>query len=301
MALRIMAGAFSQVQREVHQTPSQRRPLLRAIQKLRGGRAVVSFFNRFNGDFPLSHTDADMIEEVLCNTDCSKGVTLILDAPGGDGLAAERIIQVCRSYSGTSEFETIVPARAKSAATMVCLGANKILLSPTSELGPIDPQIYRDIGLGRPSWVAAEHYIKSYDALFKEAVSLSQGHIEPYLQQLGKFNVVDIQSLRTAQQLSVQIAVSSLRRGMLSGKSDADITALIKPFTDPTLTLAHGRALNHENCTACQLAIELMALDSRLWKNVWDLYMRSKFVVESTNTCKLVESVTSSNSMTVAL
>ncbi|GAH14065.1 unnamed protein product, partial [marine sediment metagenome] len=41
--------------------------------------------------------------------DLSKGLALIINSPGGSGLAAERIINVCRSYSGTEEFWAIVP------------------------------------------------------------------------------------------------------------------------------------------------------------------------------------------------
>jgi ClpP class serine protease len=144
---------------------------------------VVSFFISFFSQLPLFFKDADMVEEVLSNTDCSKGVTLILDAPGGDGLAAERIIQICKSYS-KGDFETIVPARAKSAATMICLGSDRIFLSPTSELGPIDPQVYYG-----GKWIAARHKVATYDELFDAATKLVAGKIEPYLQQLGKFGL----------------------------------------------------------------------------------------------------------------
>jgi len=78
--------------------------------------------------------------------------------------AAERMIQVCRSYSG-SDFEAIVPARAKSAATMVCLGSDRILMSPTSELGPVDPQVYNGAEPSQKTWVAAHHVITTYDKL----------------------------------------------------------------------------------------------------------------------------------------
>ena len=60
----------------------------------------------------------------------------MINSPGGSGLAAERMINVLRSYSGIGEYWAIVPAKAKSAATMVCLGASKILMGPASELGP---------------------------------------------------------------------------------------------------------------------------------------------------------------------
>src|SRR2546430_2367632 len=176
-------AAYSEILKEIHQQHELRKPLLKKIADLRNGRAVVSFFISFGYELPLSHQDADMIEEVLTDADTSKGVTLILDAPGGDGLAAERIIQICRQYS-KKDFETIVPARAKSAATMVCLGSDRILMSPTSELGPIDPQEPMKLHGDRWEWVAAYHAIKTYDNLLNRAVKLKSGHIEPYLQQL---------------------------------------------------------------------------------------------------------------------
>ena len=103
---------------------------------------VVAFFTSFVFDVQLNNGDVDMIEEVLQNSDLKgKHLVLILDCPGGDGLAAERLINVCRSYS-TDGYTVLVPKQAKSAATMICLGANRIIMSHTSELGPrLDPQI----------------------------------------------------------------------------------------------------------------------------------------------------------------
>lgn len=288
-----MAGTFANIQKEVGQDHSLRAPYLKEIEKNRGGRAIISFFISFQSQTPLSQVDADMIEEILVNTDTSRGVTLILDAPGGDGLAAERIIQVCKAHSD-GDFETIVPSRAKSAATMVCLGSDRIIMSPTSELGPIDPQIPFKIG-EQWQWVAAHHVIKTYDKLMGDAIGLTQGHIEPYLQQLSQFNATQIEMLRASTKLSESIAVSSLQKGMMNEKGEDEIKDNIKLFTDPEATLSHGRALNHDMLKDCGLNIELIDLNEELWKNVWNLYMRSKFVVDRDDFgSKLVETLENS-------
>lgn len=92
---------FQTVLQESNQAFELRQPLYRRLAELREGRAVVSFFASFaDPSVHLVQPDADMVEEVLANSDCSKGISLILNAPGGDGLAAERMIRVCRSYSG---------------------------------------------------------------------------------------------------------------------------------------------------------------------------------------------------------
>lgn len=280
-------STFKAIQTEVNQGPSQRLPYLREIEQLRGGRTVLSFFSSFSSNIALSAPDADMIEEVLINSDNAKGVSLLLDSPGGDGLAAERIIQICRNYS-RGDFEVIVPARAKSAATMVCLGADQILMSPTSELGPIDPQVLFDMGQGA-QWTPAHSIIATYDELFKNAVNLKAGEITPYLQQLGHFNAVYVKQLRTAAALSEKIAVSSLGTGMMAKKKPGAIKNKIKPFLDPDYTSSHGRGITADLAKQCDLKVVDIDPSSELWKSVWGLYLRSKFVVENTQVSTLIE------------
>ncbi len=64
---------------------------------------------------------------------------LILETPGGDGVAAEDIVKLLRSRF--EEVNVIVPGIAKSAGTIIAMGANDILMEPVSALGPIDAQI----------------------------------------------------------------------------------------------------------------------------------------------------------------
>lgn len=177
---------------------------------------------------------------------------------------------------------------------MVCLGSDRIVMSSTSELGPIDPQVPMDLeGNSQRQWVAVHYITKSYDDLFAGAVS-SQGRIDPYLQQLSKFNAVHVESLRAASKLSEDIAIRSLQRGMLTGKGEDEMRDLIKPFTDPGLTMSHGRRINFERARECGLTVELVDTDSELWRVVWGLYLRSKHVVDNTSARKLVETLNGS-------
>lgn len=284
------------LQREIRQYPELRHPYLKAISDAREGRTVVSFFMSFSTQTPLMPEDADQIEEILCNAKITKGLTLLLDAPGGDGLTAERIIKICRSYS-KGDFETIVPARAKSAATMVCLGSDRILMSPTSELGPIDPQVLVDVtGDGSREWVAAHYITKTYDELFAESKNLQQGHIEPFLQQLSKFSAVRIAQLKAATRLAEDIAVGALQCGMMKGKSEAEVKASIEDFTDPDKTMSHGRGIDAEQAKACGLNVELVGLETELWSAIHALYVRSKYVVDATPSDKLIDTLEASYS-----
>lgn len=113
--------------------------LYRRIERLLG-RPIVAYYTSSIYPVMMTDDDADVLESALQSIDVSKGVALLLSSRGGDGLAAERMINMCRNYSETGEYWVIVPGKAKSAATMLSLGASEIIMSPNSELGPIDPQ-----------------------------------------------------------------------------------------------------------------------------------------------------------------
>ena len=72
---------------------------------------------------------------------CDKNgkIILVLNSPGGDIDAAYSLCQILRAQCQC--FEIVVPMWAKSAATLLCLAADKILMTPLAELGPLDVQV----------------------------------------------------------------------------------------------------------------------------------------------------------------
>ena len=85
--------------------------------------------------------EADDVHALMecCNDVEGRELDLILHSPGGTPEAAEQILNYLRT-----QFDNIrcfVPLQAKSAATMIALGCDEIVLGLHSELGPIDPQI----------------------------------------------------------------------------------------------------------------------------------------------------------------
>ena len=69
----------------------------------------------------------------------TEALCVLIDSPGGYADCAYRLVKAIRDHAVT--VQALVPRRAKSAATLVCLGADQILMGPTGELGPLDPQI----------------------------------------------------------------------------------------------------------------------------------------------------------------
>ena len=108
-------------------------------------------------------------------------LVLMINSPGGDPLAAERIVNICRKHSAKDQYVAIVPKMAKSAATVICMGSREILMGETSELGPIDPQVVMSIGAEGPRLFAAHEVIESYTELMgkSRADQRSSGTVPP--------------------------------------------------------------------------------------------------------------------------
>lgn len=64
---------------------------------------------------------------------------LLIVSNGGDPTVAWRVVSMIRER--VSSFDVLVPQSAFSAATMIALGANQIVMHPNGNLGPIDSQI----------------------------------------------------------------------------------------------------------------------------------------------------------------
>lgn len=84
--------------------------------------------------------DADNIYAAATKFQEKRPILLILYSSGGVIGSAYLISKLCREYS-ENKFIIVIPRRAKSAATLLCCGADEIHMGSLSELGPIDPQI----------------------------------------------------------------------------------------------------------------------------------------------------------------
>jgi ATP-dependent protease ClpP protease subunit len=261
------------VQIERHQGHPTRARFFTELERVLG-RPVVSLVTSFMFPGSIEDNDAEMLEVALRTEDLSKGLALLISSPGGDGEAAERIIRICRSHSGTGEYWAIVPGKAKSAATMICFGASKIIMGPSSELGPVDPQIIYADEKGRRKQHSAYNLVTSYDNLFGRAVA-TKGRVEPFLQQLDNYDARDIQRYREVIELGDDIAVKALKAGMMSRKSDKAIRHQIERFLKPQRTRSHGRPIFRDEARDCGLAVEHADIGEGGWDLIYELYVRS--------------------------
>lgn len=106
--------------------------LLRAWQARRGRPAVVLAANIDDDVVPVLY-------ECLQTLGPVQALDLVLVTMGGTVTVARRLAMLLREF--TAHLTVVVPHQARSAGTLLCLGADELVLGPLAELSPIDPNL----------------------------------------------------------------------------------------------------------------------------------------------------------------
>lgn len=99
------------------------------------------FLNYPPGDSIIREDELILFEELRKITTDRKNthIILVLNSFGGNIYAAFKMVKMIRSKC--DKLIAVVPQWAKSAATLMCLGADEIVMAEQSELGPLDKPI----------------------------------------------------------------------------------------------------------------------------------------------------------------
>jgi hypothetical protein len=118
-----------------------RRELIRAIQAARGSKVITYITSdRLALSGQISEDAVPLIHEHVLAFTPSQGekLDLVIYSRGGDSDVPWSIDSMLREYCRQGSFSVLVPYRAHSAATVICLGADEIVMTKAAELGPID-------------------------------------------------------------------------------------------------------------------------------------------------------------------
>lgn len=116
-----------------------KKSLILQIEELRKSRVITYLTSDRQG--PVNARVAmdiiPIISKQLREIGKTESVDLFLYSSGGDTMVPWRLVSMIREYC--NKFSALVPYKAHSAATMISLGADEIVMSDLSELSPIDP------------------------------------------------------------------------------------------------------------------------------------------------------------------
>ena len=243
-----------------HSERYARQQLIKAYQDRFDCRVVVLIDQLMPYSIPL-------FEETLFDADPNQDLHVLLRTPGGDGEAALQLAH--QAQARCRELTIIVPDKAKSAGTLLALGAHHILMGPTSDLGPIDPQFQGSDG----RLVAAKTIIAAVNNALEQVAERPET-LMLHATLLADTTSIDVQEAHNAlahagAQLRTALACNSVR------KSD-DIESLAQKLTDPLIgePQSHGAMVSADRAIDLHLPVQKLSPQSDQWKMIWQLWIR---------------------------
>ncbi|HEV2195052.1 MAG TPA: hypothetical protein VGR55_05700 [Candidatus Acidoferrum sp.] len=237
----------------------------------------------------IMNEDAELIENVLrsCDTAGFEGLDLMVHSPGGMPDAAGDLIRVCRTYF--KSFRVVIPNMAMSAATVLAMGSDEVLMSETSKLGPIDPQMIFQTKEGA-FMRAAKSFIDAFSSLVQEANALAGTgqSIAGHLHLLTKQDPSWIIECIRARNATTALAQRVLKSGMLKAKTEEEIAAVVASFFARGDSESHGSRISAKEASDMGLSVHIADNKSEYWSLVWEIYVRCDHYTRQKNLAKYI-------------
>jgi Serine dehydrogenase proteinase len=252
-------GARTPLFNAQHAARYERQQLIREYEEAHGCRFVVLI----DVLFPDTVT---VFEELVHDADPAQDLHLLLDTPGGDGETAIRVVRSAQARC--RELTVIVPNQAKSAGTILLMGAHHILMGPTSDLGPVDPQFPTPSGLySAKDLIAAVEHAEKTLAENPESYPL-------HVALLADFSAVMVQQARSALGRSADLVKEALKShpGRTADEVAALAIALGKTLID--LPRDHGAVFGAKDAEEAGLPVVHADPRSEQWQAIWQLWAK---------------------------
>jgi len=261
--------------------------LIKEIQA-KTNRKLIVYVANFNHPLGGIHlVDVLPFEEILRTIGSVKEVDLLLNSPGGEINATEKLVTMLRQRY--DHIRVIVPNQAKSGATMVALASDQIVMGYLSELGPIDSIIAVPNPDGTVRSIPAQSILDSVDLMTQTIADAKKNGrpIEQFVAMAFRIDPSLWDMAIKAQALSAQFAQKWLTKHMCKG--DANLAKQITTnFMDVKRFLSHGRIIGVADAKEILPKDSLVELgkDDPLWNMLWELYVRCEWRINTQRTIK---------------
>jgi ClpP class serine protease len=208
-----------------------------------------------------------MFEELIFDADPGQDLHLVLASPGGDGETAVRLVRSAQARC--RQLSVIVPDQAKSAATLLAMGAHHILMGPTSDLGPVDPQFR----MAKGELVSAKGIIAAVDDA-EQRVQAKPETFPLHASLLSDVTSIMVQQAREELARTDELLLEALRS---CPDRDADtVQELAAKLHDPLVEekSSHGAIFSAEDAAELGLPVVQVDPSSRQWQLLWRLYTK---------------------------
>jgi hypothetical protein len=254
----------------------QRVDLIRRIEEIRGSSLIgiltsvrPGVASQIAGDFVRIMFD----HLLLLPLRPVEKLDVFICSNGGDGTVPWRLIALFREFA--KSVSVLVPYRAYSAATLLALGADEIVMHPFAELGPIDPTVSSDFNpiepnTGRRLGISVED-VSAYINFIKSTVGITHEDELVKTIELLVQNVHPLALGNVERFLSQSRMIARKILGTHMSRSDEhEINEIVEKMA--TKLYFHGHPINRREAKE-DIGLKITSeLPPELETTMWDLY-----------------------------
>ncbi len=232
---------------------------------------IISYMENLNAEAELSDQDCRYLTEMINNIDTSqKSIHVILQSNGGYPDAAYKYSTMFKAMFPKS-FNVIVPMAARSAATMFVLGADQLILGPSSEIGPVDP-LMQSYGTTN-CLIPAKDFLNSMsDLINKCAEETDPNKRKTYMARLRRMDPVFAKNCEESIRSATIISHELLRNGLMRGSSDGQIKDAIRELIAGDRYVRHSNIITPKAAKDIGLNTEIWDMQDERWQLLWEYY-----------------------------
>lgn len=225
--------------------------------------------------------DVDWFTDLVNSiSDSHNEVDVLIHSPWGKPDATERIVGVLRNRFDKVNF--LVPHSAYSAATMLALSWDNIILHPSAILWPIDPQI---------NWVPARSIKRWFDKIKQKITEEGPESMPAYIPLIEKYSIELLELCEDSEKLSKVLVSDWLSKYMFAWKEESESKLIIDTavdfFSDYDRHLLHSRPFSFDKLQGFGLNIYLA--DESLQSLLREAYILLNWFFSVTDFVKLFE------------
>lgn len=254
----------------------ERIKLIKQVEKLRGS-SVICFLTSVRPNLAAQISDDCVrifLDQMLqLPKRPVKKLDIFLCSNGGSGTVPWRLISLFREYS--EQVSVLIPFRAYSAATLLALGADEIVMHPFAEMGPIDPTVANEFNPTDPQThrlvgINVED-VKAYIAFIKTTVGIHHEDelikaIEILVQKVHPLALGNVERfLAQSRMIAKKILLTHMKE-----HEDHEIDEIIE--TMASKLYFHGHPINRVEA-AKELKLKVTNPNADLEKAMWELYL----------------------------
>lgn len=246
-----------------------RQMLIRAIEE-ECGPCLICYVSGKRATIDRDDTAGFM--EMLHNIRPEENVDLLLHTRGGDVDAAEKVMALVQATVGGGQLRVIIPDFAKSAGTLMALGADTLIMSDSSELGTIDPQIWSDDGRGNEICHSVLSYLDAFKIHSEALAKNSEDSVARLM--LSKLDPTTLRNFQAIRDRARNFAEDQLKR---KGRNFSQIASAL---LDTTRWPSHGQMIKWQDAKELGLEVDYLPPRSKRWQSYWQLYCLLRLAVK---------------------